>query len=113
MGQRAKGRRFTKEFRESAVRRLAETANVTELCRELGISRQLLYWWRERKQGEQQKRFIAAEQRLKQENAQLKKVLVEKTLAVDFFKAALQKVEALGQSGNVSGATASGKPSGN
>src|SRR5208282_5540008 len=47
MSQESKYRKFSKEFRESALRRLAVTANVSELCRALGISRQLLYWWRE------------------------------------------------------------------
>jgi len=47
MGQDSKYRKFSKEFRESALRRLALTPNVTQLCRELGISRQLLYLWRE------------------------------------------------------------------
>jgi len=35
-------RKYSKEFRETALRRLSATANVSELCRELGISRQLL-----------------------------------------------------------------------
>ena len=57
---------------------------------------------------------MSIEQRhLRMENIQLKKSLVRKTLEVDFFKTALQKIEALSQSGSDSGATASGKPSGN
>jgi len=39
--------KYSKEFRESALRRLALTPNVAQLCRELGISRQLLYLWRD------------------------------------------------------------------
>ncbi len=34
-------RKFTNEFRESALRGLSPTSNVSEMCRELGISRQL------------------------------------------------------------------------
>lgn len=111
MSQKAKGRRFSKEFRESAVRRLGETANVAELCRELGISRQLLYWWRDRQQRKEHNQFLAAEQRLRQENAELKKALVKKTLEADFLKAACEKIEALRRSAAGSGETASGKPS--
>ena len=112
MSQESKHRKFSKEFRGSALRRLAVTANVSELCRELGISRQLLYLWREAQQREQQKQSMNAEQRLRQENAQLKKALLKKTLEVDFLKAACAKVEALGQTAAGSGEMASGKPSG-
>ena len=112
MSQEWKYRKFSKEFRESALRRLALTANVAQLCRELGISRQLLYSWRDGHQREQQKQGEGAEQRLRQENLQLKKALAKKTLEVDFLKAACEKVEALRPSVTVSGETASGKPSG-
>jgi transposase-like protein len=113
MGQEWKYRKFTKEFRESALRRLGLTANVSELCRELGISRQLLYSWRETERREQQKQAHGAEQRLRQENAQLRKALVKRTLEVDFLKAACAKVEAHRQASSGSGETASGKRSAN
>jgi transposase-like protein len=113
MGQETKKRKFPKEFRESALRRLSITSNVSGLCRELGISRQLLYFWRERQQREQRKQTLALEQGLLQENSQLKKALVKKTLEADFMKAACEKVAALRQAGTGSGETASGKPSGN
>jgi transposase InsO family protein len=71
----SKYRKFTKEFRESALRRFAETANVSELCRELGISRQLLYLWRESQQSEEQRHFEATDQRLRQEFVYLAVVL--------------------------------------
>jgi transposase-like protein len=113
MSQESKYRKFSQEFRESALRRLALTPNVTQLCRELGISRQLLYAWRQTRQREQQKQAQSAEQRLRQENAQLKKVLLEKTLEVDFLKAACEKIAALRQTATGAGETASGKSSGN
>ena len=91
MGQETKQRRFSKEFREEAVRRLGETANVSELCREPGISRQLLYWWRERVEEERRGRFLAVEQRLRQENAQLKKAAGEEDAGSGFFEGCLRK----------------------
>jgi|SRR5271169_3275900 len=109
MGQESKHRKFTKEFRELALRRLAVAANVAQLCRELGISRQLLYLWRDNQQREQQKQFRSTEQRLRRENAELQKALAKKTLEVDFLKAACTKVEALRRSATGSGETASGK----
>jgi transposase-like protein len=110
MGQ--KYQKYSQEFRESALRRLALAPNVAQLCRELGISRQLLYLWREDQQRQHQKQFQNAEQRLRQENTQLRKALVKKTLEVDFLKAACEKVEALRRTATGSGETASGKPSG-
>jgi transposase-like protein len=105
--------KYTKEFRETALRRLALTPNVTQLCRELGISRQLLYSWREDRQRQQQKQLEGAEQRLRQQNTQLRKSLLKKTLEADFLKAACAKVAALRQTATGSGETASGKRSGN
>ncbi len=113
MGERWKRRKFSAEFRAEAVRRLAQTGNITGLCGELGISHQLLYQWRERVDKERQKGLMSSERRLRMENLELKKALVKRTLEVDFFKTALQKIEALSRSDSGSGETASGKPSGN
>jgi transposase-like protein len=113
MGQEPKHRKFSPEFRASALRRLAVAPNVTELCRELGISRQLLYVWREAEQRKHEKQSPSTEYRLRRENEELKKALARKTLQADFLKAACEKVEALRQEATGSGATASGKPSGN
>ena len=104
--------KYTKEFRETALRRLALAPNVAQLCRELGISRQLLYSWRDGQQREQKRLRQGSDQRLRQENLQLKKALAKKTLEVDFLKAACAKVAALSQTGTGSGETASGKQSG-
>ena len=101
--------KYTKEFRETALRRLALSPNVAQLCRELGISRQLLYSWRDGEQREREKQRPGAEQRLREENLQLKKALAKKTLEVDFLKAACVKVGALRPSDTGSGAKASGK----
>jgi transposase-like protein len=113
MGQESKKGKYPREFRDSALRRLSTTTNVSGLCRELGISRQLLYFWRERQQREQRKQTMVLEQGLLRENAELKQALVKKTLEADFLKAACEKVAALRQTGTGSGATASGKSSGN
>jgi transposase-like protein len=104
--------KYAKEFRERALRRLSLAPNVAQLCRELGISRQLLYTWRDGEQREREKQRQSAEQRLRQENLQLKKALAKRTLEVDFLKAACAKVGALSQTGTGSGETASGKRSG-
>ena len=105
--------KYSKEFRETALRRLSATSNVSELCRELGISRQLLYQWSKTAEREKNNRSLATELSLRQENERLKKALVRRTLEADFLKAACAKVEALRQAKSGSGETASGKQSGN
>ncbi len=93
MGQRSKYRKFTEAYRELAVRRLLETDNVSELCREMRISRQLLYQWRDRLQREKEKQDPAKArvEQLRQENAQLKRALAERTLGSGFFQGCLAK----------------------
>jgi transposase-like protein len=104
--------KYTKEFREHALHRLGEAASVSALCRELGVSRQLLYQWRETAERERQERSEAVQRRLSKENAQLKKLLVKRSLEADFFKGAFEKVEALRRTSTGSGATASTPRSG-
>jgi transposase-like protein len=40
--------KFPKAFRQMAVDRLTQCDNIVELAKELGISRRLLYTWREK-----------------------------------------------------------------
>jgi len=115
MAERSKYRKFSEGYRRYAVGRLKDCANVSKLCRELGISRQILYGWRDRFEREQDAKSEASqatERQLRKEVLELKQALGEKTLQVDFFKGALQKVEALRQGTTVSGATASTSKSG-
>lgn len=114
MGRGSPYRKFTEAYRELAVRRLRECENVSQLCREMGISRQLLYQWRDRLERRQAKLDPekASERQLREHVVQLRQALAEKTLEVDFFKGALQKIEALRQSSTGSGETASTSRSG-
>jgi transposase-like protein len=104
-------RRHTKEFRERAMERLQTCDNIVALSQELGVRRQLLYAWRERMQaegGEQERPpGNGEESALREEIGQLKRLLAEKALEVDFFKGALQKVAARRQSSGITGGKAS------
>ena len=114
MGRRAVYLKFNDAYKKLAVRRMKECEEVIQLCREMGISRQLLYRWRDKLERRQQKLdpTQAAELQLRQQAVQLKQALAEKTLALDFLKGALQKVEALRQARTGSGETASTSTSG-
>jgi transposase len=104
-------RRYTKEFRRRAVERLQSCDNIVALSQELGVHRRLLYQWRDRLDAvsseEESPPGNLRESTLRQEISQLKRVLAEKTLEVDFFKGALQKVEARRRNSGITGEKAS------
>jgi transposase-like protein len=106
--------KFPKAFRQMAVDRLTQSDNIVELAKELGISRRLLYTWREKLEPQESHGPPAnsREATLRKEVSQLKRVLAEKVLEVDFFKGALQQVEARRQQSGKTGARASTPRSG-
>jgi len=98
-----------------AMERLKSCESVTALSEELGIHRTLLYKWREQMEAVERKDGPPAnsrERELRSEIRQLKRVLADKTMEVDFLKGALQKVEARRQSKGISGEKASTTKSG-
>jgi transposase-like protein len=106
--------KYTEEFRRQAVERMKESTNINALARELGIDRRLLYDWRDRAADLRDKRKVANRHAMHQEteNKELKRLLAEKTLELDFFRGALQKVAARRQASNANGETASTTKSG-
>ena len=115
MAEKRKGR-HPAAFRKMAVERMKRCENIVALSEELGVSRRLLYRWRHQLdpvEGRQEPPPESPrESTLRKENHQLKRVLAEKTLEVDFFKGALQKIEARRQKSGDSGARASTTRSG-
>jgi transposase-like protein len=114
VSQKKTRRDYTSEFKATAVARMKKCPSVVGLARELGICWSLLYKWRaglEKPQAEkswqQEEQSTAA---LEKEVTELKLALAKKTLEVDFFRGALQKVEARRQRpGRVAFTTKSGK----
>jgi transposase-like protein len=97
---------------------MMNSENIVALTEELGVSRRQLYRWRDQQDLVEQGEGVASSQNsrestLRNELNQLKRVLAEKTLEVDFFKSALQKVEARRQRSSRSGEKASTVQSGN
>ena len=90
--------------------------SVKELAEELGVGRTALYQWRDQmardKMMQRQTEREVEETRLERENRQLKAALADKTLEVDFFKGALQKVAARRQGESAAGEKASTPKSG-
>ncbi len=102
--------KYPTAFRKMALERLKTCRNATELAAELGIHRTQLYKWREQIEPVEDGPGPAAtsrERELRGQLRQMKGLLADKTLEVDFFKGALQKIEARRQSKGGSGGTAS------
>lgn len=93
-----------------AVERLKSSDNIVALSLELGVHRGLLYHWREQGEpfeGVQDAPGSTRECKLREEVSALKQALADKTLELDFFKGALQKVEARRQQSGITGEKAS------
>src|ERR1700676_5514024 len=88
-------KRYSRKFQRMAVERMRTCISVDELAKELGVTRRCLYTWRTQldavEPGERPSTHAFA---LRKEILQLKRLLAEKAMEVDFLKGALQKVEA-------------------
>ncbi|MGH9439430.1 MAG: transposase [Terriglobia bacterium] len=94
-----------------AVERLKGCDNIVALSKELGVQRHLLYQWRDQLEpldvDDGPPPENPRESRLRKEVRQLKRLLGEKNMEVDFFKGALQKVEARRRKSGITGEKAS------
>src|SRR3974377_2258672 len=106
-----KRKRYSRKFQRMAVERMETCDDVGELARELGVRPRCLYKWRKKLEsiepGQEASRPSTHASAHRKEIHHLKQLLAEKTLELDFFKGALQKVEARRQKRGEIGATAS------
>ena len=113
MAKRRGGQHHSAAFKRMVVERMKQCDNIQGLSEELGVQRRLMYKWRDQfAPVEKGAELDSSESALRQEVNRLKRVLAEKTLEVDFFKGALQKIEARRQQQDVTGAKASTTKSG-
>jgi hypothetical protein len=99
------------------LERMRRCDNISALSEELGVHRRLLYTWRDKLNPvdieEKPPPESTREATLHKEVGKLKRVLADKTVEADFFRGALQKVEARrqrrGDSGEKASTTKSGK----
>jgi transposase len=115
VAKRRGGQHHSTAFKRMVVERMKQCDNIQGLSEELGVHRRLMYKWRDQfdpVERAEEAPFNSRETRLRKEVNQLKRALADKTLEVDFFKGALQKVEARRQQQDVSGAKASTTKSG-
>lgn len=122
-------RSFTREFKLSALARMATTENILHLARELGVERRLLYCWREhyeaggsaglRRAGRPSLADLPETElpgapredteatRARRRIAELEQKIGQQQLDLDFFHAALRHVRERRRSSGTPGATAS------
>jgi transposase-like protein len=112
---RRKWYRWPAEFRQRALERMKVCPNVRVLAEELGVARQLLYVWKQQAEGRRQ----ASEPRvsedprdrrireLEKQVGELKGVIGQKALELDFFAGALRRIEESRRRKGKTGATAS------
>ena len=92
--ERKKSQRYGSEFRRQAVERMNACDNIVALARELGVSRRVLYAWRDRMEQASSSPGRSRELILRKQILKLKRLLANKTLEMDFFRHALQRVGA-------------------
>src|SRR6516164_2254289 len=110
-----KRKRYPRKFQRMAVERMETCESVGELAKELGVTRRCLYKWRRKfeiadagQEPSRPDRMVAAHRK---EILQLKRLLAEKAMEVDFLRGALQKVEARRRRSTDSGETGSTRAS--
>jgi hypothetical protein len=83
------------ETKQRALDRMRTSTNISKLSQDLGIPRRTLYAWLEAELAKEEKgraKPKSREQELEQEVARLKGALADRSLDLDFFKGALQRI---------------------
>ena len=88
-------RRFTKEFKQTAVRRLNGGQSVAEVARALEVHPSDLHRWRRELQEHGERAFNGAGKKRAEETkvAELERKIGQQSMEIDFLKRALQRVE--------------------
>jgi transposase len=118
--KKRKNGQYTLEFKRYAVERMKVAGNIKSLAKELGVPRERLYRWRRQLDSQWQAEAVSEffkpsddeKLNLQQQLREVKQLLAEKILEVDFFKGALHKIEARRQRNASAGETASTSKSG-
>ena len=88
-------RKFTKEFKLAAVRRLESGASIAEVARACEVNPNVLHRWRREFRDGVDRAFPGLGRKKADENqiAELERKVGQQTLEIDFLKRALQRVE--------------------
>jgi transposase-like protein len=88
-------RKFTKEFKLAAVRRLETGASIAEVARACEVSANVLHRWRREFREDVERAFPGNGKSKAEEDrvAELERKIGQQTLEIDFLKRVLQRVE--------------------
>jgi transposase len=88
-------RKFTKEFKQTAVRRLESGQSVAEVARALEVHPSDLHRWRQELREHGARAFSGAGKKRAEESreAELERKIGQQAMEIDFLKRALQHVE--------------------
>ena len=88
-------KKFTKEFKQTAVRRLASGQSMAEVARALEVHPSDLHRWRRELQEHGERAFNGAGKKRAEDSrvAELERKVGQQALEIDFLKRALQHVE--------------------
>jgi transposase len=88
-------RKFTKEFKMAAVRRLEMGASIAEVSRACEVDANVLHRWRREFRDGVDRAFPGLGRKKAEESraAELERKIGQQTLEIDFLKRALQRVE--------------------
>jgi transposase-like protein len=104
-----KWKKKSPEFKKQAVKRMEKAHDIGLLAQELGVSTRTLYRWKDIQLGRLKpvREAEPREKKLEEEIQRLKQSLANRTLEVDFFKGALQRVKARRHGNTATGGEAS------
>lgn len=88
-------RKFTKEFKQAAVRRLGMGASMAAVARACEVNPNVLHRWRREFRDGVDRAFPGLGKRKAEESrmAELERKIGQQTLEIDFLKSVLQRVE--------------------
>ena len=88
-------RKFTKEFKQTAVRRLQSGQSIAEVARALEVNPSELHRWRRELQEHGEHAFSGVGKKRGEESrvAELERKVGQQAMEIDFLKRALQHVE--------------------
>ena len=88
-------RKFSKEFKQTAIRRLQSGQSTAEVARALEVHPSELYRWRRELDQHQERAFLGVGRKRAEESrvAELERKVGQQALEIDFLKRALQHVE--------------------
>lgn len=94
-GKMKSRRKFTKEFKQTAVRRLQSGQSIAEVARALEVNPSELHRWRRELQEHGERAFSGVGKKRGEESrvAELERKIGQQAMEIDFLKRALQHVE--------------------